>query len=105
MIERIEPDIFDDKDRMARAAVDLDLFDAMRGLLELAEAGKLDLDDLAAVEAVVFAPEAYRHIPETFRRYVDLAIASAKANLAAGGLRRNAHGEEGFIVAAPRSKR
>ena len=99
-LEIIYPDIFDDRARLERAGIDLDIFDSMRGLL----AGGVDLDDRAAVERVIIAPDAYRHIPKTFSRFVDACIESAKANKVAGGLKRDATGESGFIV-LPKAKR
>ena len=93
--EQIFPEIFDDASAMARAGVDLDIFDSMRALL----GDGIDLDDRVAVEQAILAPDDYRHNPKTFARFVGECIRSAKANKAAGGIRRDALGESGFVLA------
>jgi hypothetical protein len=65
---------FNDRAAMARNAIDLDISDSARALLD----GRVDLDDRGAVEQVIIAPDCYRDNPETFRRFVDECIATAK---------------------------
>jgi hypothetical protein len=72
--EVFHPDVFDSPERMARLNIDMDICDSGRALL----GDNVDLDDRAAVERAVIAPDAYRHIPETFRRFVDRCINAAR---------------------------
>ena len=72
--EVIHPDVFDSPERTARLNIDMDICDSGRALLD----DRVDLNDGAAVERELIVPSAYRHIPETYWRFVDGCIAAAR---------------------------